>query len=90
MPKRLQDGAATAAFPPYVEVLATPPNAALPYADIRACLKREGAMNGASRLLIAAHARSPGPTLVTNNVAEFGRVPDLSVENWTEPRQPRT
>jgi tRNA(fMet)-specific endonuclease VapC len=32
--------------------------------------------------MIAAHALSKGLTLVSNNVAEFERVPDLSLENW--------
>jgi tRNA(fMet)-specific endonuclease VapC len=35
-------------------------------------------------MLIAAHARHLGLTLVTNNVREFGRVPGLIVENWVE------
>ena len=42
-----------------------------------------GTMVGANDLLIAAHARSLGLTLVTNNTREFGRVTDLQVENWT-------
>ena len=37
---------------------------------------------GANDLLIAAHARAVGATLVTNNEAEFRRVPDLKVVNW--------
>lgn len=35
-----------------------------------------------SDLLIAAHARSLNVILVTNNVREFNRVPDLLIENW--------
>jgi tRNA(fMet)-specific endonuclease VapC len=31
---------------------------------------------------IAGHARSEGLVLVTNNVAEFERVPALELENW--------
>ena len=34
-------------------------------------------------LRIAAIARSLSMTLVTRNVADFGRVPNLAVENWT-------
>jgi tRNA(fMet)-specific endonuclease VapC len=33
-------------------------------------------------MLIGAHARSEGLTLVTNNVREFQRMPGLTVENW--------
>jgi tRNA(fMet)-specific endonuclease VapC len=32
--------------------------------------------------LIAAHARSRHLIIVTNNIAEFGRVPGLGVEDW--------
>ena len=33
-------------------------------------------------MLIAAHARHIGATVVTNNEREFRRVPGLSVRNW--------
>ena len=52
------------------------------YGSIRAQLKKEGALIGNNDLLIAAHARSIDAVLVTNNVREFNRVPDLTVENW--------
>ncbi len=84
-PKRVHDAAALAAFLPYVDVLDFDSNAAHHYADIRADLKRRGMMIGANDLFIAAHARALGLTLVTNNTAEFGRVQNLSIENWTDP-----
>ncbi|MGH8652855.1 MAG: hypothetical protein ACREYE_12110 [Gammaproteobacteria bacterium] len=31
---------------------------------------------------MAAHALSLGATVVTNNVREFSRVPNLVMENW--------
>ena len=34
--------------------------------------------------LIAGHARAEDLILVTNNVREFSRVPDLKIENWAE------
>lgn len=37
---------------------------------------------GANDLLVAAHARQQDATLVTDNIAEFRRVPGLRVENW--------
>ena len=40
-------------------------------------------MIGANDLLIAAHARSLGLTLITNNTREFRRVRNLFIDNWT-------
>jgi len=82
-PRRREDEAALAAFLEYVEVLDFPDQAYPHYAQIRADLKRRGTMIGANDLFIAAHARSLGLTLVTNNVGEFRRVPHLAVENWS-------
>jgi tRNA(fMet)-specific endonuclease VapC len=86
-PRRAQDTAALAAFLPYVDVLDFPDDAAPHYAEIRANLKKRGLPIGANDLFIAAHARSLGLTLVTNNTAEFGRVTGLRVENWTQPQR---
>ena len=63
-------------------VLPYPPEAAYHYGSIRAALERDGRPIGVNDLHIAAHARSGGLTVVTNNVAEFARVPGLLVENW--------
>lgn len=84
-PRRQQDDAALTAFLRYVEVLDFPDEAAPNYASIRAQLRTSGTMIGANDLFIAAHARSLGLTLVTNNTREFGRVPNLAIENWTIP-----
>jgi tRNA(fMet)-specific endonuclease VapC len=54
--------------------------AALAYGAIRAALERQRRPIGAMDLLIAAHARSLGVTLVTNNPREFGRVEGLQIE----------
>ncbi len=82
-PRRRQDEAALSAFLRYIEVLDFADEASLHYAKIRADLKLVGTMIGANDLFIAAHARSLGLTLVTNNTREFGRVRDLATENWT-------
>lgn len=52
------------------------------YGDVRAALAARGEMIGPNDLLIAAIALAHGVTLVTNNVAEFGRVAGLRVEDW--------
>ncbi len=52
------------------------------YAEIRAALERAGTPIGAHDLFIAAHARSRSLTLVTHNLREFERVPELRVEDW--------
>ncbi len=89
-PRRTQDAAALAAFLPYVEVLDFGDDAAHHYAEIRADLKQRGSLIGANDLFIAAHARSAGLTLVTNNTTEFERVKGLKIENWTiQSRRPR-
>lgn len=56
--------------------------AALHAGEIRAHLEPRGLGIGPLDTLIAAHARSLGAVVVTGNVREFSRVPDLVVENW--------
>jgi tRNA(fMet)-specific endonuclease VapC len=58
--------------------------AATIYGTIRSGLERRGLVIGAMDMLIAAHALSLNLTLVTNNVREFSRIPELVVENWAE------
>jgi tRNA(fMet)-specific endonuclease VapC len=81
-PCKQQDEAALAAFLDYVEVLDFPHPASGDYAKIRSDLKSRAATIGANGLFIAAHARSLGLTLVTNNTREFSRVSHLNIENW--------
>ena len=52
------------------------------YGEIRALLERQGTPIGNNDLLIAAHARSLGAVLVTNNTREFSRVADLTLDDW--------
>lgn len=59
-----------------------PAGAARHFAEIKRALKTAGRMIGAYDLLIAAHARCNDDVLVTNNLAEFSRVPGLRTENW--------
>ena len=52
------------------------------YARIRADLERKGTPIGPLDLLIAAHARNLGATLITRNTREFKRVKGLKVQAW--------
>lgn len=56
--------------------------AAVHAGHIRAFLEPRGLGIGPMDTLIAAHARSVGAKLVTDNLAEFSRIPDLAVESW--------
>ncbi len=51
--------------------------------EIRALLSRQGTPIGPYDVLIAGQAKARGLTLVTNNLAEFRRVPGLDLEDWT-------
>ena len=65
-----------------LEVLTYGPKAALHYGSIRASLERRGLPIGVNDLHIAAHARSEGLTLISNNMREFERVEALQLTNW--------
>jgi tRNA(fMet)-specific endonuclease VapC len=52
------------------------------YGAIRARLETTGTPIGGNDLLIAAHARALGATIVTANTQEFNRVRDVKIENW--------
>lgn len=52
------------------------------YAELRSRLEQAGTPMGANDLLIASQALQDDSTVVTANLAEFGRVPNLRTENW--------
>ena len=52
------------------------------YGRLRAHLRSVGRPIGPNDLWIAAHALARDVPLVTHNLSEFRRVPDLSVETW--------
>lgn len=56
--------------------------AAVVYGNLRAILEKRGTPIGSLDTLIAAHALSLQVTLITNNVREFNRVPNLKLDNW--------
>ena len=70
-----------------LQVLPYGPKAAQHYGVIRAALEKLGQPIGVNDMHIAAHARSEGLVLVTNNMGEFARVPALEAENWVHTAQ---
>ena len=67
-----------------IPVLPMAVDVAKAYGVIRSDLAVRGELIGNNDLWIAAHARSLGLTLVTNNERKFQRVADLKLENWVE------
>jgi tRNA(fMet)-specific endonuclease VapC len=54
------------------------------YGELRVYLEQKGTPIGPNDLLIAAHALVLDCVVVTANIREFSRVPNLRVENWLE------
>lgn len=67
---------------PYVR-LPFDSQAAVHYAEIRTHLERAGTPISPNDLIIAATVRAANATLVTANIREFSRIPDLLCEDWT-------
>jgi tRNA(fMet)-specific endonuclease VapC len=82
--KRKQNQSVLDSLVLHLSVLDWPQDAAKHYAEIRTDVKKRGAQLGAADLMIAAHARTMGAIVVTNNVKDFARVKGLEVENWTK------
>ena len=77
-----QNRAALFLFLSSISIVPFDGNAAREYGMIRYDLKEKGIPIGANDLLIAAHAKSLGLTLISNNTREFERVKGLKLENW--------
>lgn len=65
-----------------IEVLPFEEPADTAYGQLRARLELSGRPIGGNDLLIAAQAVALGYTVVTDNLREFNRIPDLACENW--------
>lgn len=65
-----------------IPVLPIASDVAKAYGTIRSDLAVRGELIGNNDLWIAAHAKSLGLILVTNNESEFQRVDGLKIENW--------
>jgi len=72
------------AFLDTVPCLDWPCGAADHYALLRAKQKVAGSPIGYMDTLIAAHALAERRILVTNNLRDFERIPELHIERWTE------
>ncbi len=64
------------------DVLAWDQGAVETTVNIKKTLSDLGTPIGNNDTMIAGHALSIGCVLVTNNIKEFERVPDLILENW--------
>jgi tRNA(fMet)-specific endonuclease VapC len=82
--KPYQNRIALMAFITPLEILNFDSDAACAFGKIRFDLERKGKLIGQLDMLIAAHALSKECILVTNNVREFARIPDLKIENWAD------
>ena len=72
-------------FAATVNVVPLTAEVAASYGELRVWLEQRGLTIGVNDLWIAAHAKSLGCALVTNNQREFSRVPDLPLANWLDP-----
>ena len=82
--KQEQNQVALAQFLAPMEILSYGDEAAQQYGRLRAFLEKQGTPIGSLDMLIAAHALSIDCILVTNNEKEFGRVPNLKIDNWAK------
>jgi len=69
-------------FASRITILPWDENAADHYGEIRAVLEKKGTPIGAMDMMIAAHARSIGAVLVSNDVSHFDKVRGLRIANW--------
>ena len=52
------------------------------YGEIRALPESKGKTIGPLDMLIAAHALDQDLTIISNNIKEFSRIPNLKCQNW--------
>jgi tRNA(fMet)-specific endonuclease VapC len=67
-----------------LQIVAFDSRSALTYGTIRAELESIGRVIGPNDLIVAATTLGNGGILVTHNVKEFGTVPGLRIEDWTQ------
>ncbi len=57
--------------------------ASIIYSKIRGSLEKKGQVIGPNDLILAATVLANDGILITNNGAEFKRIKDIKIENWT-------
>ena len=82
--KPAQNHLALAQFLAPMEILPYGDEAAHHYGELRVYLEKHGTPIGSLDMLIAAHALSTDCVLITNNVKEFQRVPNLKIDTWVK------
>lgn len=80
--KQQQNREALATFLIPLQIISYDIQATQVYAQLRGELEKKGTVIGAMDMLIASQAISLQVTLVTNNLKEFSRIPNLLLENW--------
>jgi tRNA(fMet)-specific endonuclease VapC len=69
-------------FAKYFDIIPFDHGDAAYFGLIRALLRRSGTPIGPYDLQIASQCLQRDMTLITNNIREFSRVPDLKLEDW--------
>lgn len=67
-----------------IEILPLESNTDEEYAKLRVDLEQKGTPIGPNDMFIAAHALAKDLILVTANINEFKRIPELMLENWLD------
>jgi tRNA(fMet)-specific endonuclease VapC len=66
----------------HIQVIPYSPQCAIASASIRANLKCSGLSIGPYDILLAGTALAQDMIMVTSNIGEFKRIPDITIEDW--------
>jgi len=68
----------------HIDILALKPPADTHYSKLRVFLEKTGTPIGPNDMLIASHAMALDLTLISANIKEFSRIPNLKLNNWLD------
>jgi tRNA(fMet)-specific endonuclease VapC len=68
----------------HIDILALNPPADTHYSKLRVFLEKTGTPIGPNDMLIASHAMALDLTLISANIKEFSRIPNLKLNNWLD------